>query len=130
MNDIVGALTKAKVERGVDIEIITAKRRDQPVYKTFLNADLFANLISVDIKIYEEMFTFLHMKAIVVDDKIVNTGSINFDECSFYLNNEANIIMKSEKVASQFNGTFEWLKDSCREVNRYERYSWADAATI
>jgi phosphatidylserine/phosphatidylglycerophosphate/cardiolipin synthase-like enzyme len=45
-------------------------------------------------KVYEEPFKFLHMKAIDVDDgKFLTVGSLNADHCSFYCNNEANVLI-------------------------------------
>jgi phosphatidylserine/phosphatidylglycerophosphate/cardiolipin synthase-like enzyme len=37
-------LIQASRDRGVEIEIVTARVRDQPVYKKFLNSDLFSRI--------------------------------------------------------------------------------------
>lgn len=64
--------------RGVKVEIVTARIRDQPVYRTFLNADLFEDLRKHGAIVYEEPYKFLHMKALVVDDgKFMTLGSMN-----------------------------------------------------
>jgi phosphatidylserine/phosphatidylglycerophosphate/cardiolipin synthase-like enzyme len=56
------------LDRGVKVEIISARNRDQPVYKSLLNSDLFAKLHSKGAIVHEEPFKFLHMKMIEVDD--------------------------------------------------------------
>jgi len=43
------------------------------------------------VKVYEEPYKFLHMKAYQVDDEKLNIGSFNQDITSFYCNNEANL---------------------------------------
>ena len=88
-------LIDALERRGVKVEIITARMRDQPAYKILLNSDLFAKLRSKGAIIYEEPFKFLHMKAVEVDDgEIMTIGSFNQDHFSFYVNNEANLYLK------------------------------------
>lgn len=82
--------------RNVQVEIITARNRDQPIYSSFLNSDLFRELIARGAKIYEEPYKYLHMKAVDIDDgKFVTIGSLNQDHCSFYQNNEANILIRN-----------------------------------
>ena len=82
--------------RNVKVEIITARNRDQPIYSSFLNSDLFYELISWGAMVYEEPYKFLHMKAVDIDNgKFVTIGSLNQDHCSFYQNNEANILIKN-----------------------------------
>lgn len=46
--------------------------------------------------IYEEPFSFLHMKAISVDNsRALTMGSFNQDIWSFYCNNEANLLFQN-----------------------------------
>lgn len=42
VEEVEEALFEAMEKRGVEVEIITARNRDQPIYKSFLNADLFS----------------------------------------------------------------------------------------
>ena len=60
------------------MEIITARNRDQPIYKSFLNADLFGDLMSRGARVYEEPYKYLHMKAVDIDDgRYMTIGSLN-----------------------------------------------------
>jgi phosphatidylserine/phosphatidylglycerophosphate/cardiolipin synthase-like enzyme len=71
-------LVDALERRGVRVEVISARMRDQVAYKNLLNSDLFANLRSKGAIIYEEPFKYLHMKAIEIDDgEIMTIGSFN-----------------------------------------------------
>ena len=91
------ALEKA-LARGVKVEIISARLRDQVAYKPLLNSDLFFNLKQRGAVVYEEPFSFLHMKAISVDNsRALTMGSFNQDIWSFYCNNEANLLFQDVK---------------------------------
>ncbi len=69
----------------MEVEIITARLRDQAIYKSFLNSDLFSEHIKKGVKVYEEPYKYLHMKAFDIDDgKYLTIGSLNMDHCSFY----------------------------------------------
>ena len=72
-------LTEAIEQRGVQVEIVTARIRDQPVYRTYLNSTLFSFLRDKkEATVYEEPYKFLHMKAYVVDEgKYMSLGSFN-----------------------------------------------------
>lgn len=118
----------------MQVEIVTARIRDQPVYRTFLNADLFRRMNDEcpNLKIWEEPYKFLHMKGIVIDDgKYLTLGSLNQDTWSFYCNNEANVLLVNEKVTDHpetlayrsFMKVFNNLKRECRPVDFNERYS-------
>ena len=77
MKEVEDALSEA-LERKVEVEIITARNRDQPIYKSFLNSDLFSDLMSKGCKVYEEPYKYLHMKAVDIDDgRFVTVGSLN-----------------------------------------------------
>lgn len=95
-------MIEAMQKRNVQVEIITARKRDQPVYKTFLNSYLFRKLHKHGAVVYEEPYKFLHMKAIEIDDcKQVNVGSFNHDLWSFFCNNEANLLLTRNAHALQ-----------------------------
>ena len=99
MDEVEDLIIEAARDRKVDVEIITARVRDQPCYQTFLNSDLFRRMMKEcpDIKVYEEPYKFLHMKAVVIDDgRYITLGSLNQDTWSFYCNNEANILLVNE----------------------------------
>lgn len=130
IEELEDVLVKA-LERGVTVEIVSARLRDQPAYKCLLNSDLFAKLKLKGAVIYEEPFKYLHMKAIEVDEgRILTMGSFNQDHWSFYCNNEANLYYRRERPSpnaqqmhEQFLRTFSQLKRESRLVNFEEGYS-------
>ena len=95
IDELEDQLISAMKERNVEVDIITARNRDQPCYKGFLNSYLFSNLHRNGAQVHEEPFKYLHMKAIEVDDgKQMTLGSFNQDHWSFYVNNEANLVLE------------------------------------
>ena len=60
-------MIEAIEKRNVKVEIVTARKRDQPIYKSFLNSDLFSELINKGVKVYEEPYKYLHMKALQIN---------------------------------------------------------------
>jgi phosphatidylserine/phosphatidylglycerophosphate/cardiolipin synthase-like enzyme len=52
----------AAAERGVEIEIITARKRDIPCYRNLKNAYLIRKLIDSGITVYQVKDKYLHMK--------------------------------------------------------------------
>lgn len=134
VDEIEDLLIEASRDRGIEVEIVTARIRDQPVYRTFLNSDLFSRLFkeSPNIKIYEEPYKYLHMKAVVIDDgRYMTLGSLNQDTWSFYCNNEANVLLVNEQAKDKpdtlayltFMKVFNNLKRECRLVDQEERYT-------
>ena len=116
-------------KRGVQLDIVTARNRDQPCYKTHLNSYLFDRLQKNGAKVSEEPFKYLHMKAIEVDDgRIMTLGSFNQDHWSFYCNNEANMFINSGsdkpdyKAHQQFVQVFNRLRQECRPVDFTEKF--------
>ena len=133
VDELENLLVEAIEKRGVEVEIVTARIRDQPVYRTFLNSDIFRFLKDKEnTRVYEEPYKFLHMKAVVVDDgKYITLGSFNQDIWSWYCNNEANILLVNEKADPNnptlahrtFLQVFNNLKRECRPVDMNEQYS-------
>ena len=134
VDELEDLLIEAARDRGVQVEIVTARIRDQPVYRTFLNADLFRRMHREcpNLKLWEEPYKFLHMKGIVIDDgKYLTLGSLNQDTWSFYCNNEANVLLVNEKAHEHpetlayrtFMKVFNNLKRECRPVDFNERYT-------
>lgn len=132
MEELEDLLVEAMEKRGVSVEIVTARIRDQPVYRTFLNSDLFKYLIEHGATVYEEPYKFLHMKAVVVDEgRFITLGSLNQDIWSFYCNNEANVLLVNENADENkptlayttFMQVFNNLKRECRRVDMNEKYT-------
>lgn len=85
------------VKRGVKSTILTAGKRDQPVFKSIFNYMLFQRLIRNNVSVYETTERMLHSKVYLFDDKVMTMGSMNNDRWSWKINNEVNIAIYDER---------------------------------
>jgi len=59
------------------------------------------------IEIYEYQPAMMHTKAVIVDGTLSIVGSANFDNRSFELNDELNVVVFDRTVAERLRGDFE-----------------------
>lgn len=105
----------AAAKRGVRIRIITpGEHIDTEVVRRASRAR-WGPLLEAGVEMYEFLPTMFHCKVMIVDGFMVSTGSTNFDNRSFRLNDEANLNVYDETFAAQMVEVFE------RDVARSRR---------
>ncbi|HEY0846716.1 MAG TPA: cardiolipin synthase [Noviherbaspirillum sp.] len=96
----------AAARRGVSIRIITPGAHiDTDVVRRASRAR-WEPLLEAGIEMYEYQLTMFHCKVMVVDGFLVSTGSTNFDNRSFRLNDEANLNVYDKAFAAQMTAVF------------------------
>ncbi|AEG72333.1 cardiolipin synthase [Mycoplasma haemofelis str. Langford 1] len=93
--DLIMAL-KCASSSGVSIKILVPKQTDFKNFFRSLNRQLFSDLLSENIEIYE-YFGFNHEKIMIIDDELVYFGSYNWDYRALYLNFENALFVKCKK---------------------------------
>ncbi|MEO6182581.1 MAG: cardiolipin synthase [Verrucomicrobiota bacterium] len=93
-------------KRGVKIEIIVPFKNDSSVGKA-ASRSRWDKLAEAGVEFFEYKQSLFHCKAMVVDEVFVSTGSINFDNRSFRLNDEANINVLDKTFAAAQIKVFE-----------------------
>ncbi|HYC42615.1 MAG TPA: cardiolipin synthase [Noviherbaspirillum sp.] len=112
----------AAARRGVRIRIITpGEHIDTDIVRRASRARWGA-LLEAGIEIHEYQPTMFHCKVMIVDGFLVSTGSTNFDNRSFRLNDEANLNVYDEAFAAQMTAVFE------KDVKRARRITLAEWA--
>jgi cardiolipin synthase A/B len=107
--------------RGVRIRVITPGGHiDTEVVRRASRAT-WGELLRAGIAIYEYQPTMFHCKMMIVDGFLVSTGSTNFDNRSFRLNDEANLNVYDEAFAREMTAVFE--SDLARS-RRVTQESW------
>lgn len=97
----------AAAGRGVRVRIITpGEHIDTDIVRRASRAR-WGKLLEAGIEIHEYQPTMFHCKMMVVDGLLVSTGSTNFDNRSFRLNDEANLNVYDEEFAAQMTKVFE-----------------------
>lgn len=105
-------------ERGVKIEILVpGPHMDQLIVRSASRA-LWGELLDAGVKIYEYSPTMLHCKVMVVDGFFTSVGSTNFDNRSFHLNDEVNLNVFNERVASEQETQFAADKQLAKEISK------------
>jgi cardiolipin synthase len=94
-------------KRGVRIKIITpGDHIDTEVVRRASRAR-WGELLEAGVEIFEYQPTMFHCKVMVVDGFLVSTGSTNFDNRSFRLNDEANLNIYDQAFAAEMVKVFE-----------------------
>lgn len=116
-------LRKAIVEaarRGVRIEIIAPGGHiDVPLCRTAARLT-YQELLDAGARIWEYQPTMMHGKLIVIDDHLVIAGSANFDDRSFFINDENNMHVLSRSFALEQTEMFNRDKALSTEVTPAE----------
>lgn len=80
---------EAAIKRGVKLEILVPGKADHPLVKE-ASYPYFRKLIPMGAEIYQYQKGFYHAKILIIDQKVCDIGTANFDKRSFYLNHEIN----------------------------------------
>lgn len=101
--ELTEALINAK-NRGVNIKIIV----DATSYGTRHSKNEELKIASIQVK-GENLAGKLHTKSIIIDDKVVITGSMNFSNSGETKNDENSLIIEDEDIAKFYRKYFEYL---------------------
>lgn len=102
----IDALVEAR-KRGVAIRIlIPGPHIDKPVVRAGGRA-AYEELLEAGVEIFEYQPTMLHAKVLVVDGVWSSVGSVNFDNRSFQLHDEATLCVQSDELAAQLTESFD-----------------------
>lgn len=92
--------------RGVDIKVIVPGKKSDHGLTRSSSRRLYGQLLQAGIRIYEYLPAMIHAKVMIVDELWSVTGSTNFDNRSFGLNDEVNLAARDASVAAQLTKDF------------------------
>lgn len=92
-------------QRGVDVRILLPYKSDHTTADV-VGESFFSGAFRSGIKIYLYTPAFLHAKTVVVDDDWATIGTCNFDQLSFNLNYEINLVSYDPKFAFELKNHF------------------------
>ena len=108
------ALLEAR-KRGVDVEIIVPKKSDNPAVGKAARPR-WKKLLEAGARFWEYEPTLYHCKVMIVDDVWSIVGSVNFDDRSMRLSDEANLDVLDRAFAAELIETFEDDKKKSRRL--------------
>jgi cardiolipin synthase len=77
----------------------------------------YARLMQKGIEIAEYQPSMMHAKAVTIDDTVSIVGSANFDNRSFELNDELNVVVFDRGVAKRLREDFERDLEQARRLD-------------
>ena len=104
-DDFRGFLCDAAGER-VDVRVLTAGTKTDIKSVYYASRARYAALLACGVRIFEYQPTMMHAKTIVVDGSWSAIGSMNFDNRSLALNNEANLVTLDIRLGASMDSLF------------------------
>jgi cardiolipin synthase A/B len=96
----------AAAGRGVDVRILTAGPRTDVHIVRLAGRASYDALLAAGVRVYEWQPTTLHAKTFVADGEWSTIGSMNFDNRSMALNDEATLMVLDRAVGEEMNRIF------------------------
>ena len=113
------ALVQA-AERRVRVVMLVPGVIDHNIIKGAEGLD-FGRLLKAGVEIYEYQPALLHAKTMVIDGRWSTIGSTNFDNRSFALNDELNVVIYNASVAATLERAF---ADDLAHSKKIEYREW------
>ena len=108
-------------ERGVRVRVLVpGPNIDKPPVRVAGRVS-YDELVDAGVEIYEYQPTMLHAKSMVVDGAWSSVGSVNFDNRSFQLHDEATLCVLSDAFARELTAQFE---EDLERSQRIEPERW------
>jgi cardiolipin synthase A/B len=119
-------LLASAARRGVDVRILTAGPRTDVTIVRLAGRAWYSTLLAAGVRIYEWQPTTLHAKTFVVDGEWSTVGSMNFDNRSMALNDEATLMVLDREIGRQMDRIFLDDLQHAQEISveRFQRRSW------
>jgi cardiolipin synthase len=105
--------------RGVDVRLMLPEKPDHLLVWLAGNAHADA-MVRHGIKVYRYTAGFLHQKVLLMDDRIVSVGSVNFDNRSFAINFEITVWMTAPGVIGDVEAMLLSDFENCRLIDSKE----------
>jgi cardiolipin synthase A/B len=102
--------------RGVQTTVIVPGRKSDHGLTRSSSRRLYGKLLQAGVRIYEYQPAMIHAKIMIVDDLWSVTGSTNFDNRSFGLNDEVNLAVRDPAFASDLATDFASDMAASREI--------------
>ena len=110
----------AAAKRGVDVRVLTVSKNTDVKSTWYAGRARYENLLSGGVRIYEYQPVMMHAKTIVVDGLWSSVGSMNADNRSMSFNEESNLVILDDGVASRFEKLFSEDMNYSKEIELAE----------
>jgi cardiolipin synthase len=94
-------------ERGVQVRVLVPGPHIDKEFVRIAGRGAYDALLECGIEVFEFQPTMLHAKTLCIDGAWSSVGSVNFDNRSFQLHDEATLCVQSERFAAELTERFE-----------------------
>jgi cardiolipin synthase len=94
-------------ERGVRLRVLVPGPHIDKELVRVAGRDTYEQLLDCGVEVFEYQPTMLHAKTLCIDGAWAWVGSVNFDNRSFQLHDEATLCVQSERFAAQLTERFD-----------------------
>ncbi|RKH73572.1 phospholipase D-like domain-containing protein [Corallococcus aberystwythensis] len=115
-NDALTALLVEKARAGVDVRVLAPGDKNDQRAITVLQRQTYDTLREAGVRLWEYQPSMMHAKTMLVDDRLVLVGSINYDALSFNLLEEGSLVLEDVDAARQLEAIFLEDLTHAREV--------------
>ncbi|MEC4717689.1 phospholipase D-like domain-containing protein [Noviherbaspirillum sp. CPCC 100848] len=113
----------AALKRGVRVQIVVPGEQIDWKFVRRASRALWGDLLEAGAEIYEYQPSMYHVKVLIIDDFLVSTGSTNFDNRSFSINDEANLNVYDQDFALRQIDVFD---EDIRRSSRVTLEAWRE----
>ena len=106
----------AAARRGVKVQVMVPNQLVDSKPTRYVSQNYWKELLEGGVRIFQYETSMLHSKLLIADDKLTIIGSGNFDNRSFFINDEMNLCLDSPLFAGEQMAMFERDKGRSREV--------------
>ena len=119
-------LLTAAARRGVDVRLLTAGPRTDVNIVRFAGRSSYDRLLDAGVRVYEWQPSTLHAKTFVVDGEWFTIGSMNFDNRSLALNDEATLMVRDGALGARMDEIFLGDLQFAKQItaDSFHRRSW------
>jgi cardiolipin synthase A/B len=110
----------AAAKRGVDVRVLTVSKNTDVKSTWYAGRARYDSMLAAGVRIYEYQPVMMHAKTIVVDGVWSSLGSMNADNRSMSFNEESNLVILDEGVASRVEKLFSEDIEHSKEIELTE----------
>jgi cardiolipin synthase len=97
---------KEAAGRGVDVRVLTASSNIDVKFTRWAARSTYQELLEGGVRIYEYTPSMLHAKTLVIDRVFASVGSLNLDNISLRINDEATLMAQDSTLGAALEERF------------------------
>ncbi|WP_052420719.1 phospholipase D-like domain-containing protein [Hyalangium minutum] len=105
-NEPLTALLVEQARAGVDVRVLAPGDKNDHTSITLAQRATYDTLLAAGVRIWEYQPSMMHAKTMLVDDRLVLVGSINYDALSFNLLEEGSLVLEDQEAARGMEAFF------------------------